>query len=183
MRKCVVEWDQQIPRITSDCHSHSNMIMRQRERCKALHTSNSMYSTTSGSWLWSIPAEHTSHSRTTHFKQMKWKELASLPGSVFSIHEIFPEMENKGLVVEFWIDLSSQDRGCWFNQPVSWCHCSKDRVGNLLKRQDISNKNNSDFRSRVLNDLNMQMRLGKTLWYRKSLRLRALRVYVQVFLL
>ena len=76
----------------------------------------------------------------------------------FSYLKLLLEMENKGLVEEFRINLSSWDHDYWLNQPVS---CSDDRVGNKLNRQDISNSHNSDFRSRFQNDSNMQMRLGK----------------------
>ena len=70
-------------------------------------------------------------------------------------------MENKGFVVEFCINLSSWDHDYRLNQPNSLCHCSEDRNVNVLKRQDISDANNSDFRSIFKNNSNMQMRLGK----------------------
>ena len=89
------------------------------------------------------------------------RELASALGKNFSCYERFLEMENKGLDVEFWTNLSSQDCNYCLNQPVSWCHLSEDTDGNMLNRQDILNANNIDFLSRVLKDSNMQMRLGK----------------------
>ena len=70
-------------------------------------------------------------------------------------------MENKGFVVEFCINLSSWDHDYRLNQPNSSCHCSEDRNVNVLKRQDISDANNSNFLSRFQNGSNMQMRLGK----------------------
>ena len=48
-----------------------------------------------------------------------WQDLASAPKSDFSRHERFLEMENKGLVVEFRINLSSWDHDYWLNQPIS----------------------------------------------------------------
>ena len=90
-----------------------------------------------------------------------WQHLTSAPESDFPDHKRFLEMENKQLVVEFWINLSPWDHDYWLTQPISWCHCSEDRVGNVLNRQDILKAHNSDFQSRFQNDSNMQMRLGK----------------------
>ena len=70
-------------------------------------------------------------------------------------------MENQGFVVEFCINLSSWDHDYRSNQPNSSCHCSEDRNVNVLKRQDISDANNSDFRSRFQNDSNRLMESGK----------------------
>ena len=79
----------------------------------------------------------------------------------FSCYERFLEMENKGLDIEFLISLSSWDPDYCLKQPVSWCHWSEDRAGNMFNRREISDANNSDFRSRFKNNSNMQMRLGK----------------------
>ena len=120
---------------------------------------------------------------------IKWiyyvQESAFALGKVFSCYERFLEMENKGFVIEYWINLSLWDYDYWSNQPVSSCHCSEGRNGNVLNRKDISDAKNSDFRTRFQNDSNVQMRLGKetfmlSLWNKdprvwKQIRLNLIR--------
>ena len=98
----------------------------------------------------------------TSIKWIYWSQDSAFAlGKVFSCYERFLEMENKGFVIEYWINLSLWDYDYWSNQPVSSCHCSEGRNGKVLNRIDISDANNRDFRSRFQNDSNMQMRLLK----------------------